>query len=569
MAYAITQTCCTDASCIAACPVNCIHPTPNEPDFGTTEMLYVDPSTCIDCGACADACPVDAVFPVDRLTGSLRAYADINAAYYADRAAVVESDSSGAPDTSGAPASDRASEPGDLPEVTGAGSNGAGSNGLPAANGASETGTAGSSPNFHSWGPPVFDHSIPSDLAPMDVAVVGTGPAGMYAVEDLLLHTNCRVTLLDRLPVAGGLVRYGVAPDHPSTKRISETFARFHHHPRMRLRLGVEVGKDVSAAELANRHDAVIYAVGASSARDIGVPGEELAGSVSATTLVSWYNGHPDAVAETVDLSAERVVVVGNGNVALDVARILSTDPERLADTSISPRALDLLRASRVREVVLLGRRGPEHAAFTRPELLELTQREDIELVVDTHDPRIEPTIDAAGDDEKAGLLRDVSRQTVDWSAPAGEAAVNGRSRVVFRFHSAPVELVGENAVRGIRVGGAGGEDVEIPAGLVVRAVGYRGVPVPGLPFDEGTATVPNSGGRVTDRPGTYVVGWIKRGPSGGIGTNRGCAKETVKALLDDAVEGRLPEPSARPSGSGGPLARLRAKLSGKAGSVG
>ncbi|SFE33443.1 ferredoxin--NADP+ reductase [Actinopolyspora alba] len=568
MAYAITQTCCTDASCIAACPVNCIHPTPNEPDFGTTEMLYVDPSTCIDCGACADACPVDAIFPVDRLTGSLRAYADINAAYYADRDAAVEPESGDAPETSGAPESGRASESDGRSEVNGAGPNGVEPNGAGAGS-ASGTSTAGSSPNFHSWGPPVFDHSIPSDLAPLDIAVVGTGPAGMYAVEDLLLHTNCRVTLLDRLPVAGGLVRYGVAPDHPSTKRIGETFARFHTHPRMRMRLGVEVGKDVSVEELATRHDAVIYAVGASSARDIGVPGEELAGSVSATTLVSWYNGHPDVVAETVDLSAERVVVVGNGNVALDVARVLSTDPERLADTSISPRALELLRSSRVREVVLLGRRGPEHAAFTRPELLELTQREDIELVVDTHDPRIEPTIDAAGADDKAGLLRDVSRQAVDWSAPAGEAAVNGRSRIVFRFHSAPVELVGENAVRGIRVGDSRTDDVEIPTGLVVRAVGYRGAPLPGLPFDEGTATVPNSGGRVTDRPGTYVVGWIKRGPSGGIGANRSCAKETVGTLLDDAVAGRLPEPSARASGSDGPLARLRAKLAGKAGSIG
>ncbi|GAB3549870.1 ferredoxin--NADP+ reductase [Actinopolyspora lacussalsi] len=566
MAYAITQTCCTDASCIAACPVNCIHPTPNEPDFGTTEMLYVDPSTCIDCGACADACPVDAIFPVDRLTGSLRAYADINAAYYADRDAAAEPDSG----TSGL---DLTSESDGLPESNGAESNGAeskeaGQNGAES-NSASEAGTTGSSPNFHSWGPPVFEHSIPSDLAPLDIAVVGTGPAGMYAVEDLLLHTNCRVTLLDRLPVAGGLVRYGVAPDHPSTKRIGETFARFHTHPRMRMRLGVEVGKDVSVEQLGTRHDAVIYAVGASSARNIGVPGEELAGSVSATTLVSWYNGHPDAVAEAVDLSAERVVVVGNGNVALDVARILSTDPERLADTSISPRALDLLRSSRVREVVLLGRRGPEHAAFTRPELLELTQREDIELVVDTHDPRIAPTIDAAGDDDKAGLLRDATRQAVDWSAPAGETAVNGRSRIVFRFHSSPVELVGESAVRGIRVGDASADDVEIPAGLVVRAVGYRGAPLPGLPFDEGTATVPNSGGRVTDRPGTYVVGWIKRGPSGGIGANRSCAKETVGTLLDDAVAGRLPEPSTRESGSDGPLARLRAKLADKVGSIG
>ncbi|ASU78931.1 ferredoxin-NADP reductase [Actinopolyspora erythraea] len=532
MAYAITQTCCTDASCIAACPVNCIHPTPDEPDFGSTEMLYVDPSTCIDCGACADACPVDAVFPVDRLTGSLKAYADINAEYYAKRGTDADPEAETASNT----------------ETTESPSK--------------------SSPIFHSWSPPVFDRVIPSDFAPLDVAVVGTGPAGMYAVEDLLLHTNSRVTLLDRLPVAGGLVRYGVAPDHPSTRRIGETFARFHTHPRLRMRLGVEVGRDVSVEELASRHDAVIYAVGASSARELGVAGEDLTGSVSATSVVSWYNGHPDAVTDAVDLSAERVVVVGNGNVALDVARVLTTDPDRLAETPISPRALRQLRSSRVREVVLLGRRGPEHAAYTRPELLELVQRDDIELVVDTHDPRIAPTIDTADSDDKAGLLRELDRDSVDWSAPAGGTGTSGRKRIVLRFHSAPVELVGETEVRGIRVG-AGDQDIEIPTGLVVKAVGYRGVPLPGLPFDERTATVPNSGGRVSDRPGTYVVGWIKRGPSGGIGANRACAKETVGTLLDDAVAGRLPEPSARRSGVDGPVSRLRAKLSGGAARLG
>ncbi|GAB2985737.1 FAD-dependent oxidoreductase [Amycolatopsis acidiphila] len=491
MAFAITQTCCNDASCVAVCPVNCIHPTPDEPDFGSTEMLYVDPRTCIDCGACADACPVDAIFPVDLLTGPLQAYAGINADYYTDRAVDVFD---------------------------------------------------AASPNFHAWGQPVFSRTIPSDFPALDVAVVGTGPAGMYAVEDLLLHTSSRVTLIDRLPVAGGLVRYGVAPDHPSTKKIGEVFARFHHHPRLRLRLGVEVGRDVTVEELAARHDAVIYAVGASSARGLGIPGEDLAGSVPATKVVAWYNGHPDVAAGEIDLSAERVVVVGNGNVALDVARILTADPRTLAGTSISPEALARLESSKVREVVLLGRRGPDAAACTRPELLALIGQEDVELVVDAHDARVTETIDAAGPGEKAALLQGIRRETVDWCAPPRP---DGRRRIVFRFHSAPAEVLGDSEVRGLRVTGAAGA-TEIATGQVVRAVGYRGTPLPGLPFDEDTGTIPNSAGRVADRPGTYVVGWIKRGPSGGIGTNRECARETVTTLLDDVIAGKLPRRARR-----------------------
>ncbi|TDV57277.1 FAD-dependent oxidoreductase [Actinophytocola oryzae] len=448
MAFAITQTCCNDASCVAVCPVNCIHPTPDEPDFGRTDTLYVDPATCIDCGACADACPVDAIFPVDALSAPLRGYAELNAAYYADRSTV---------DTH--------------------------------------------APNFHAWGPPSFDRVLPSDFAPLDVAVVGTGPAGMYAVQDLLLHTNSRVTLMDRLPVAGGLVRFGVAPDHPSTKRIGEVFSRFHHHPRLRLRLGVEVGVDVSVSELAGRHDAVIYAVGAFNGRRLGIPGEDLPGSLAAATVVGWYNGHPDVSPGAVDLSAERVVVVGTGNVALDVARILTAEPESLAGTTIAPHALAALRSSKVREVVLLGRRGPESAAYTRPEFEALRHRE-AEVVV-------------GGD--------------VDWTATPPD----GR-RIVFRFHATPESIVGDTQVRAIRLT----DGTEIPAGQVVRAVGHHGTPVPGLPFDETTGTIPNESGRVA--AGTYVVGWIKRGATGGIGVNKSCAAETVTGLLDDAVAGRL-----------------------------
>ncbi|MFE2933242.1 FAD-dependent oxidoreductase [Streptomyces sp. NPDC059278] len=489
MTYAITQTCCSDATCVAVCPVNCIHPTPQERAFGSTEMLYVDPKTCIDCGACADACPVDAIFPVDSLPASQAGYAAINEAYFAGR------------------------EPG--PDSTG--------------------------PNFHHWNAPSFERALPSDFAPIRVAVVGTGPAGMYAAEDLLLHTNAEVTLVDRLPVAGGLVRYGVAPDHPATKKVGDTFARFHEHPRVRMHLGVEIGKDITAAELAAHHDAVIYAVGASTDRRIGVPGEELPGSISATSFVAWYNSHPEVAPDAVDLSSRRVVVAGNGNVALDVARILVADPAALAGTDIADHALAALRASKVREVVLLGRRGPEHAAYSASELLALKHLPGVELVIDDHDPRTAATIDGAAAGEKAELLRGLRREAVDWSRTPGSAR-----RIVFRFHSAPVQVLGDDAVRAVRVTGGPGE-LDIPAGTLLRAVGYRGVPVAGLPFDEATGTVPHEGGRVTGMPGTYAVGWIKRGPSGGIGANRACAAETVGTLLGDAVAGALPAPAPAP----------------------
>ncbi|OLR93524.1 FAD-dependent oxidoreductase [Actinokineospora bangkokensis] len=477
MAFAITQACCNDATCVSVCPVNCIHPTPDEPDFATAEMLYVDPATCIDCGACSDACPVDAIHPIDELTGALAAYADINAAYYADRA---------------------------RPVVDG--------------------------PNFHAWSQPTFAHDIPSDMPALDVAVVGTGPAGMYAVQDLVLHTSASVTLFDRHPVPGGLVRFGVAPDHPSTKMIGETFARFHDHPRVRLRLGVEVGEDVSLDELRSRHDAVIYAVGAASARRLGIPGEDLPGSTTATTVVGWYNGHPDVPADVVDLSAERVVIVGTGNVALDVARILTADPAELAGTSIAPHALARLRSSKVREVVLVARRGPATAAYTAPELLALTARPDVDLVVDDHDPQVGQAIDEGTG--KAGVLRGVTREAVDWSVPPR----GDRKRIVLSFHRPPEAITGETGVRGLLAGG-----VEIATGQVISAIGYKGTPVAELPFDDLTGTVPNTAGRVEGLPGVYVVGWIKRGPSGGIGANRTCAQETVASLLSDVTSGALP----------------------------
>ncbi|MFJ2950658.1 FAD-dependent oxidoreductase [Streptomyces sp. NPDC087226] len=495
MAFAITQTCCSDATCVSVCPVNCIHPTPGERAFGSTEMLYIDPKACIDCGACADACPVDAVLPVDLLPDGQREYARINADHFGR----------------------------DLP----------GEAGTPARSG----------PNFHDWGEPSFDRVLPPDFGPLRVAIVGTGPAGLYAARDLLLHTRAEVTLVDRLPAAGGLVRYGVAPDHPATKKVGESFARFLTHPRARTYLDLEVGTDVTAEELAAHHDAVIYAVGAATDRRLGIPGEDRPGSLSATTFVAWYNAHPEVAPDAVDLSCERIVVVGNGNVALDVARLLVRDPGTLAGTGIADHALAELRRSKVREVVLLGRRGPEHAAYTGPEVLALRHLDGVDLLVDDHDPRIGAAIDAAGAREKAGALRGLAREPVDWSLPPG---TSGRRRIVFRFLSAPVEVDGGARTRAVRVTGGTGE-LEIPAGRVLRAVGYRGVAPAGLPFDEATGTVPHRAGRVTGRPGTYVVGWIKRGPSGGIGANRVCAAETVGSLLADAVAGALPAPAGGP----------------------
>ncbi|NEE29394.1 ferredoxin-NADP reductase, partial [Streptomyces sp. SID7982] len=283
-------------------------------------------------------------------------------------------------------------------------------------------------------------------------------------------------------------------------------------HPRVRMHLGIEVGRDVTAVELSAHHDAVVYAVGASTDRRLGVPGEETPGCLSATAFVAWYNAHPEAVAQGVDLSAERVVVVGNGNVALDVARILVADPEALAATDIAGHALDALRASRVREVVVLGRRGPGDAAYTRSELLALKDVPGVELVVDDHDPRTAAAIDAAGAGDRAGVLKGLDRVRTDAASPTG-----GARRIVLRFHSEVVEIRGEgDGVHSVRVtdgggDGGGGGTADLAAGLLLRAIGYRGIPVPGLPFDETSGTVPHEGGRVAGVPGSYVVGWIKR----------------------------------------------------------
>jgi len=470
MAFAITQNCCSDASCVSVCPVNCIHPTPDEPEFGHTETLYVDPATCIDCGACADACPVDAIAPTWVLRPDQQVFAQVNADWYTR------------PDAPAAPV----------------------------------------------WDAPRFPTVDLSRVGRLEVALVGTGPAAVYAAQSILRATEARVTFLERLTTPGGLARWGVAPDHPGTRRVLEHTSAVLRHPRVTLRTGVEVGRDVTPAELAARYDAVLYATGAAGDRALDVPGQELAGSVSAREVVNWYTGHPEAA--PVDLTrVRRVVVVGTGNVALDVARMLAGDAGRLAGTDTSPAALEALRTSALREVVVVGRRGAEDAACSRSELRALTHLAGVRTVLAGEAP-IGAATGSLGE-----LFAGLDRFDDDLSAAPGP----GR-RIVFAFGRATTELVGSERVEGITLAGPQGTTT-VPTELVVRAIGHRGTELPGLPFDEELGRVPHEAGRVTDGPtGTYVVGWAKRGPSGGIGANRADAEETVDSLLADAAAGLI-----------------------------
>jgi ferredoxin/flavodoxin---NADP+ reductase len=407
MSYVISGECCSDASCVSVCPMNSIHPSPGEPGFGTGASLFIDPRTCIDCGACADICPVDAAQPADQAAPE---DVERNAAYFADREALEATDL----DTWDAP-------------------------------------------TYQVWGG-----------GPRRVLVVGAGPAGMYATRELLLRTTAEVTLVDRLGQVGGLVRYGVAPDHPSTKQIIESFERIARHRRVRWMPSTD------ATRLQDEFDAVVHAVGARRSRRLGIGGEDAA--CSAEDFVAWYNGRPGA-ALPVGLVGPRAVIVGNGNVALDVARILLTDEDRLRRMDVSQAVRQTLAASGIKEVVLLGRRGPDEAAYTQPALQEL--------------------LAAAGD------------------------------RVELRYRASP------NAWTS---GGLALDDgTTIAAGNLFTAIGFEGTPIDGLPFDPDRGIVPNVRGAVVGRPGHYVAGWIKRGARGGIGVNKACAQETVMALVSSS----------------------------------
>ena len=390
---------------------------------------------------------------------------------------------------------------------------------------------------------------------PLRVAVVGSGPAGFYAAGRLLASdVPVEVDMIERLPTPWGLVRLGVAPDHPNIKVVSRVFEKIAQRPGLRFLGNVEVGRDLEPSDLVRLYDAVVYAVGAQTDRRLGIPGEDLPGSWPATAFVAWYNGHPDFQQLSFDLSCERAVVVGNGNVAIDVARMLALAETELAPTDTTDAAIAAILGSGIQEILVLGRRGPAQASFTTPELKELGELADADVAVDPADLDLDPVSELALAESTVARNLEVLREYAA-RAPSGK-----RRTLRLRFRASPVAILGDGQVEAIEVARntlvaddrgsvravPAGEREEIPCGIVFRSVGYRGVPVPGVPFDEEHHTIRNRDGRVLDEhgeplPGVYCTGWIKRGPTGIIGTNKKDATQTVELLLEDARTGALP----------------------------
>jgi len=467
--------------------VNCIHPSPDEPGFATAEMLYIDPAACVDCGACVSACPVGAIAPDTRLEPKQLPFIELNAAFYPKREAKPPPTSKLAPVL-------------EAPYVQ------------------------------------------PRAGGPLTVAIVGSGPAAMYAADELLTQHGVRVNVFERLPMPYGLVRAGVAPDHQSTKRVTRLFDGIAGRRGFRFYLNVEVGTHLAHDELLAYHHAVVYAVGAPNDRRLDIDGMGLPGTRTATEVVAWINGHPEYTDLPVDLGHERVVVIGNGNVAFDVARILTTDPDALARTDISDHALAALRASRVTEVVIAARRGPAQSAFTLPELIGLTSTCEVVLDAADHDLVVRDLAEASDP---------LTRNKLEILSKLGDASTPvTRPRIRLAYRLTPNRVVGDGRAEGVEFTATGADEVgRLSAGLVLTSIGYRGKPIRGLPFDESAAVVPNDGGRVvepsTGTPvrGSYVAGWIKRGPTGFIGTNKSCAAETVHSLVADYNRGLLADP--------------------------
>jgi ferredoxin--NADP+ reductase len=490
MPHIITQSCCSDGSCVYACPVNCIHPSPDEPGFATAEMLYIDPAACVDCGACVSACPVGAISADTRLEPEQLPFVALNAAFYPE-------------------------PEGKLPPT-------------------SKLAPVLEAPMVHA-----------RSGGPLTVAIVGSGPAAMYAADELLTQQGVRVNVFEKLPTPYGLVRAGVAPDHQSTKRVTKLFDNIAGRRGFRFYLNVEVGSDLTHAELLAHHHAVLYAVGAPNDRRLDIDGMGLPGTGTATEMVAWINGHPEYTDLPVDLGHERVVIIGNGNVALDVARVLTTDPDALARTDISDHALAALRNSRVNEVVIAARRGPASSAFTLPELIGLTSTCEVVLDSADHDLVLRDLAEAS--DPLTRNKLEILAKLGDASAPAA------RSRIRLAYRLTPSRVLGDRCAEGVEFEVTGTDEVrQLSAGLVLTSIGYRGKPIRDLPFDESAGVVPNDGGRVVDpvsgQPvrGSYVAGWIKRGPTGFIGTNKSCAAQTVCNLVADYNELLLADPAGR-----------------------
>jgi ferredoxin--NADP+ reductase len=400
---------------------------------------------------------------------------------------------------------------------------------------------------------------------PLRVAVVGSGPAAFYAAGHLLASEDppVEVDLIERLPTPWGLVRLGVAPDHPNLKTVSRAFERIAERPGFRFFGNIEVGRDVSHEELVGIYDAVVYAVGSQADRRLEIAGEDLPGSWAATELVAWYNGHPDFQELSFDLSGERAVVVGNGNVALDVARMLALTREELAPTDTTDAAIEAIVGSGLREIHVLGRRGPVQAVWTSTELQEMGELAGADIVVDPAELELED----ASATELAASTNIVQRNVEILRGFAARPPAGKPRTIRLRFRVSPVAILGEKRVEAVEIvknrlepDGKGSvravatdEREVIPCELVFRSVGYRGVALPGVPFDPATGTTPNAAGRVLDESGmpiraVYVAGWIKRGPTGVIGTNKKDAVETVDNLLEDARAGLLGRPE--PTGS-------------------
>lgn len=500
MPYVITGGCCNDAACTTVCPVDCIHPTPGERGFATAEMLYIDPDTCIDCGACVPVCPVDAIKADDDLTGPNARFIEINAEYFAHP------------------------RPLDLLPIDPA---------------------------------PL----LPADAGKLRVAIVGSGPAALYAAQELLNKSGVEVDVYERLPTPWGLVRAGVAPDHQMTKTVIESFRTMTSKPNFRMHLNVEIGRHLNHGDLLQHHHAVVYAHGASRERRLDIPGADLPNSLAATAFVGWYNGHPDHLDVQCNLEVDRAVIIGNGNVALDMARILVSKIDVLQTSDMADHAVDALRHSTVREVVVVGRRGPTQAAFTASELLALTHLPNVDVIVDPRDLEAENQANVVAE---SGVSASVSFKRRLLEELAGAIPVPGNKRILLRFLASPVAVQGEDHVTGVRltrntlaVDAAGairarstGHDEDIEAGLLLHSVGYRGVAIDGVPFDDHRGVIPNDRGRVLDEAGhplagVYATGWIKRGPSGVIGTNKVCAQQTVTRIFEDFVAGQLSAPSA------------------------
>jgi ferredoxin--NADP+ reductase len=388
---------------------------------------------------------------------------------------------------------------------------------------------------------------------PLQIAVIGSGPAGIYAAEALVKQggPDVRVDVLDRLPTPYGLVRYGVAPDHKSIKSIAKYLQRVLESPGVRFIGCVELGKDVTSEELRGCYDAVIYCTGAMVDRHLGIPGEDLPGSVAATDFVNWYCGHPDAVDFTFDLSVDEAAVIGVGNVAVDVVRILAKTADELRETDAPEYVIEALADSKVRRIHMIGRRGPAQAKFTTKELRELGELDNAAVSVRPEDLDLDPA--SAELEESDRHVRSNLKVLRDWAARELD---DRPRRLDLRFWLRPVEICGAGRVEALRlehtrlgddgrVTGTGSHEV-LPVGMVLRSVGYQSVPLPGVPFDERKYVVPNDAGRILDGdgrpvPGEYVAGWIKRGPTGVVGTNKSDAAETVRSLLADLSAGGRP----------------------------